>query len=111
MRLSVVGWFCGPAWRRCCVGGAFLKGGRMIDKLADAAAQSGAVGMLEADLGSGSSETFATPTKSAATGGDLNPASILAQATATGGDVTGGSASLVGTTVQLGVAGGLVFNI
>src|SRR5947209_20269526 len=100
MRLSIGGWFYGPAWRRCCVGGAFLKGGRMNDKLADAAAQNGAVGLLEANLGSGSSETFATPTISAATAGDLNPASILAPATAAGGDVTtGGSAPLAGTTV------------
>src|SRR5438045_8920523 len=83
----------------------------MNDKLADAAAQNGAVGLLEANLGSGSSETFATPTISAATAGDLNPASILAPVTATGGDVTGGSASLAGTTGQMGVAGGLVFNI
>ena len=83
----------------------------MNDKLADAAAQNGAVGLLEANLGSGSSETFATPTISAATAGDLNPASILAPVTAAGGDVTGGSASLAGTTVQMGVAGGLVFNI
>src|SRR5205814_9344228 len=53
----------------------------------------------------------AAPAVSAARAGDLNPASILAPATAAGGDVNGGSASLAGTTVQMGVAGGLVFNI
>jgi hypothetical protein len=83
----------------------------MIYKLADAAGQQGAVGLLEADDGSGSSESFATQPTSAATGGDINPASILAPAAATGGDATSGSASLGGTTVQMGAAGGLVFNI
>jgi hypothetical protein len=81
----------------------------MIYKLADAVGQQGAVGLLVADDGSGSSESFATQPTFAATGGDINPASILAPAT--GGGATSGSASLAGTTVQMGSARGLVFNI
>jgi hypothetical protein len=46
----------------------------------------------------------------AATGSELNPVTP-APASATGGAVSSGSASLGGTTVQMGAAGGLVFNI
>jgi hypothetical protein len=81
----------------------------MIDKLADVVGQGGVAGLLlKDDPGSGSSETFATVPVSAATRGDVNPASILARASATGGAVSSGSASLAGTTVQMGAAGGLV---
>ena len=84
----------------------------MIDKIVEAAGQGDAARLLlEDDLGSGSTETFGTRPISAATGGEVNPASILAPAAATGGDATSGSASLAGTTVQMGAAGGLVFNI
>jgi hypothetical protein len=83
----------------------------MIDKLADAPGQQGAVGLLEGDFGAGSTETFATPTISAATSSDGNPGSILAPVAQTGGDASSGSASLAGTTVRMGAAGGLVFNI
>jgi|HubBroStandDraft_3_1064219.scaffolds.fasta_scaffold1896345_1 hypothetical protein len=48
----------------------------MIDKLAQAAGQQGAAGLLEADIGSGSSETFATRPISAVTGGAVNPAGV-----------------------------------
>jgi hypothetical protein len=75
----------------------------MIDKIGEAAGQGDAAGLLlKDDLGSGSSKP---------PGGAVNPAIILAPATATGGDMTSGSASLAGTTVQMGAAGGLVFNI
>jgi hypothetical protein len=84
----------------------------LIDKIVEAAGQGDAARLLlEDDLGSGSTETFGTRPISAATGGEVNPASILAPAAATGGDATSGSASLAGTTVQMGAAGGLVFNI
>jgi hypothetical protein len=75
----------------------------MIDKIGEAAGQGDAAGLLlKDDLGSGSSKP---------PGGAVNPAIILAPATATGGDMTSGSASLAGTTVQMGAAGGLIFNI
>jgi len=75
----------------------------MIDKIVEAAGQGDAAGLLlKDDLGSGSSKP---------PGGAVNPSIILAPATATGGDMTSGSASLAGTTVQMGAAGGLVFNI
>jgi hypothetical protein len=84
----------------------------MIDKIVEAASQGDTAGLvLKDDLGSGSSKPLGTLPISAVAGGAVNPASILAPATATGGDMTSGSASLAGTTVQMGAAGGLVFNI
>jgi hypothetical protein len=77
----------------------------MIDKIAAAAGQGDAPGLLLQEvLGSGSTDTLGTRPISAAAGGEVN-------SNATGGNLTSGSASLAGTTVQMGAAGGLVFNI
>ena len=57
----------------------------MIDKIAEAAGQGDAARLLlEDDLGSGSPETLGMRPISAATSGEVNPASILAPAAATG---------------------------
>jgi hypothetical protein len=84
----------------------------MIRTITKAAGQNDPAGsLLETDLRFDQSETFATRPISGVTGSALDAAGSLAAATATGGDATSEPASLAGTTVQMGVAGGLVFNI
>jgi hypothetical protein len=80
----------------------------MTDKLAMAAAQGESAGFLESDLGSASSEIIGTPATAL---GQTDLGSNLPQANATGDDGSSGPASLAGTTVPMGAAGGLVFNI
>ena len=67
--------------------------------------------MLESDLGPDLPETFGSQSVRAAAGGEPDPSSMQAQGNATNGDASSASASLAGTTVQTGAAGGLVFNI
>ena len=84
----------------------------MTTTITEAAGQSdSAVALLEADLRFDQSETFSTHAISGVTGSALDAAGSLAAGMATGGDGTSEPASLAGTTVQMGAAGGLVFNI
>jgi hypothetical protein len=81
----------------------------MTTTITEAAGQSDPAGaLLEADLRFDQSETFATRPISSVTDSPLHTAGSLA---ATSGDTTSEPALLAGTTVQMGAAGGLVFNV
>ncbi|MBV9375382.1 MAG: NF038122 family metalloprotease, partial [Alphaproteobacteria bacterium] len=83
----------------------------MTDTLAIAAAQGEVAGLLESDLGPALPKTIGSQSVPAAAGGETDPDSMQAQGNAAAGDTSSASASLAGTTVQMGAAGGLVFDI
>src|SRR5947209_5699514 len=83
----------------------------MTEKIAGPAGPGDLTGsLLESELRFDSSENFATqPMPATATSDGLDGGAALAAGSATGGGDE--AASLAGTTVQTGAAGGLVFNI